>query len=154
MKRTRIIIVLLLTVATVHGTQPFAGAQATSVGGLWSGTTLVTECDFSTGRCNAQNKITLNLTQQNNRVTGNYTCAYGTMICRHGGADNTATIISGRIAGSQIRLSLMFPADGSNCYYFGLLTSATDMHGTYMCYNGGADLLEEGTWDVTHASNQ
>jgi hypothetical protein len=118
------------------------------VNGLWSGTTLVTPCYFiSSGRCNAQNKITLKLTQQNNRIVGNHTCAYGTMICRHGGADNTGKVISGRISGNQIRLSLMIPSDGSNCYYNGMLRSPTTMHGAYMCYNG-ADLVKEGIWDV------
>ncbi|MBV8454723.1 MAG: hypothetical protein JOZ29_21000 [Deltaproteobacteria bacterium] len=131
-----------------------ASAQATNVSGLWSGTTLVTPCAFAlSGRCNAQNKITLQLTDQNSQITGNYTCAYGTMNCRHGGADNTGTVVWSRVSGNQIRLNLMIPADVSNCYYNGMLTSATKMHGTYMCYNGGA-LVEEGIWDVKRASGQ
>jgi hypothetical protein len=146
-KRSGTIITLLLMVAIVHVTRVPAGAQTTNVSGLWSGTSLVTPCYFAGGRCNAVNKITLKLTQQNNRLTGSYTCAFGTMICRHGGADNTGKVVSGRIADNQIRLSVIIPADVSNCYYNGLLTSATTMRGTYMCFNGG-DLVEEGTWDV------
>jgi hypothetical protein len=92
----------------------------------------------------------LQLTQQNNRLKGNYTCAFGTMICRHGGADNTGSVVSGRISENQIRLSVMIPADVSHCYYSGVI-SATTMHGTYMCFNGG-DLVEEGTWDVKRLS--
>jgi hypothetical protein len=131
-----------------------ANAQATNVSGLWSGTTLVTPCAFALGgRCNAQNKIALNLTQQSNRIRGSYTCAYGTMICRNGGADNAGKIVSGRVAGNQIRLSISIPADTSICYYNGTLTSATAIHGTYMCFNTG-DLVEEGVWDVKHASGQ
>ena len=146
-------ILLILTVATIHVMKLPAGAQATSVSGLWSGTTLVTPCGFSGGRCNAQNKITLKLTEQDSGITGNYTCAYGTMICRKGGADNMGKIVWGRTAGNQIRLSLMIPADVSNCYYNGIRTSATTMRGTYMCFNGGA-LVEEGIWNVKLASGQ
>jgi hypothetical protein len=131
-----------------------ASAQAANVSRLWSGTTLVTPCAFAlSGRCNAENKITLKLTDQNNQITGNYTCAYGTMVCRNGGADNTGTIAQGRVSGDQMRLNLMIPADGSNCYCNGILRSAAKIHGTYMCFNGGA-LVEEGTWDVKLTSGQ
>jgi hypothetical protein len=147
-------IAVFVMVATALTMNVPANAQATNESGLWSGTTLVTPCAFATtGRCNAQNKITLNLTQQNNRITGSYTCAYGTMICRNGGADNAGRVVAGRVAGNQIRLTISIPADTSICYYNGTLTSATAIHGTYMCYNTG-DLVEEGTWDVKHASGQ
>jgi len=132
----------------------FASAQAATVGGLWSGTTLVTPCDFAgSGRCNAQNKITLSLTQNAKRITGNYSCAFGTMICRNGGADDSGKIVSGRMVNNQVRLSIVIPADTSNCYYNGILTSAKTIHGTYMCFNGG-DLVEEGIWDVKRTSDQ
>jgi hypothetical protein len=154
MRRLSIVIAFFVPVATILTTKLLVTAQATNVSGLWSGTTLVTPCGFAlSGRCNAQNKITLNLTQQNNRITGSYTCAYGTMICRNGGADNTGKVVSGRAAGNQIRLSISIPADTSICYYNGMLTSTTAMYGTYMCFNSG-DLVEEGTWDVKHASGQ
>jgi hypothetical protein len=145
------ILMALLTGVTISATSLSANAQATNVSGLWSGTTLVTPCDFSGGRCNAQNKITLKLAQEYNRITGSYACGYGTMICRHGGADNTGKIVWGRTSDDQIRLSLMIPADVSHCYYNGMLKSPTIMHGTYMCYNGG-ELVEEGIWDVKLAS--
>ena len=154
MKRFPIVTTLLLTVATIYGTNVSPASPATNVSGLWSGTTLVTPCAFATsGRCNAQNKITLQLTDQNSQITGNYTCAYGNMICRNGGADNTGTVVWSRISGDQMRLNLMIPADGSNCYYNGMLPSANTMHGAYMCYNGSA-LVEEGVWDVKRASGQ
>jgi hypothetical protein len=154
MKRVTILIAVILTVATIHITKVTASAQATNVSGVWSGTTLVTPCAFAlSGRCNAENKITLKLMDQNNQITGKYTCAYGTMVCRNGGADNTGTVAWGRISGKLIRLNLAIPADASNCYYNGMLTSAAKIHGTYMCFNAGA-LVEEGTWDVMHASGQ
>ena len=152
MKRFPIVITIFLIVATICVTSVSATAQASNVSGLWSGTTLVTPCDFaSSGRCNAENKITLELTQQNNRITGTYTCTTGTMVCRNGGADNTGNVQWGRISSNLIRHSLTIPADGSNCYYNGMLASASTMHGSYMCYNG-ASLVEEGTWNVMRAS--
>src|SRR6516225_11279627 len=142
------IIVFLLTLATMLTAWMKADAQTASVTGLWSGTTLVTPCDFAmSGRCNAQNNITLKLAQQNNKITGKYTCATGTMVCRNGGADSTGSVQWGRMSGKLIRLSLIIPADVSNCYYNGRLASASAMQGTYMCMNGGA-LVEEGTWNV------
>lgn len=154
MKRFTILIALFLILAAIHVTKIPASAQATNVTGLWSGTTLVTPCDFAiSGRCNAQNNITLKLAQQNSQITGSYTCATGTMICRNGGADNTGNVQWGRISGNLIRLSLIIPADASNCYYNGMLASANAMHGTYMCFNGGA-MVEEGTWDVKLTSGQ
>ena len=154
MKYFTIVVTLSVIVATALTINVPANAQATNVSGLWSGTTLVTPCAFAlSGRCNAQNKITLNLTQQSNHITGSYTCAYGTMVCRNGGADNTGTVAWGRISGNLMRLNLTIPADASNCYYNGMLVSATAMHGTYMCYNGGA-LVEEGTWSVKRASGK
>jgi hypothetical protein len=154
LKCSTIGLAIFVTMAAALALNVPANAQATNVSGPWLGTTLVTPCAFAlSGRCNAQNKITLNLTQQNNRVTGSYTCAYGTMICRNGGADNAGKVVSSRVAGNQIRLSISIPADTSICYYNGMLTSTTAMYGTYMCFNSG-DLVEEGTWDVKHASGQ
>ena len=153
-KRPTILFGLFLIQAAILATKVPASAQATSLNGLWSGTTLVTPCDFAlSGRCNAQNNITLKLAQQNNQITGSYTCTTGTMVCRNGGADNMGTVQWGRISGKFIRLSLIIPADTSNCYYNGMLTSANAMHGTHMCFNGGA-MVEEGTWNVKLASGQ
>jgi hypothetical protein len=129
-------------------------AQATNVAGYWSGMTRVTPpCGFSSGRCNAVNKITFSLRQKGKRLKGKYTCAYGTLNCRNGDADNTGKVVSGRVSGNQLRLSVVLPADVSNCYYNGMLTSPTTIHGGYSCYQGGA-LLEEGVWDVTQAPAQ
>ena len=154
MTRSTTVIALFVTVAIAFTVNVPANAQTANVSGVWSGTTLVTPCDFAlSGRCNAQNNITLTLMQQNNQVTGNYTCATGTMVCRDGGADNTGKVQWGRISRNLIRLSLIIPADVSNCYYNGMLASANAMHGTYMCFNGGS-LVEEGTWNVKRAPGQ
>jgi hypothetical protein len=129
-------------------------AQPADVSGLWSGTTRVTPpCSFNSGRCNAVNNITFTFRQSGGRLKGKFTCAYGNMICRNGGADNTGKIVSGKIVGDQIRISVLVPADVSNCYYNGVFTSATSVRGAYSCYQG-AELLEEGMWMASRAAGQ
>jgi hypothetical protein len=99
------------------------------------------------------NNITLTLKQEGDQIKGKYTCAYGNLNCRNGGSDDTGKIVSGRISGNEIRLSIIIPADVSNCYYNGRLTSPTTIRGAYSCYQGGG-LREQGMWDVTQASAQ
>ncbi len=127
-----------------------AGAQNVSnVAGLWSGTTRVLPpCLFTAGRCDAVNNITFRFTQNGNRIKGKFTCAYGNMICRNGGADSYGKIVSGKIAGNQIRLTVVLPADVSNCFYSGVFTSPNAVRGAYSCYQGG-ELIEEGIWNAT-----
>jgi hypothetical protein len=126
-----------------------ARAQTPGASGLWSGTTRVTPpCAFSSGRCNAVNNITFTLRQKGDRIKGKFTCAYGNLNCRNGGADSTGKVVSGRISGNDIRLSVVVPADVSNCYYNGAFTSANAIRGGYSCYEGG-ELLEEGMWQAT-----
>ena len=154
MKRCLPLVVLPCALATIFSAAGACHAQATKVAGFWSGTTRVTPCVFSpSDRCNAVNNITLTLTQRGDRIKGKYTCAYGNLNCRNGGSDDTGKIVSGRISGNEIRFSVIIPADVSNCYYGGMLTSPTAIHGVYSCYQGG-ELLEEGIWDVTQASAQ
>lgn len=149
--RPAVVLAALLVIAAT-GVSYAQGASATNVSGYWAGTTRVTPpCSFSSGRCNAVNKITFRFAQKGDRIKGKFTCAYGNMICRSGGMDTTGKIVSGRIAENQIRLSVVVPNDVSNCYYNGMLTSATTIHGAYSCYQGG-DLLEEGVFDLASKS--
>jgi hypothetical protein len=146
------VLVIALAIAGNPGVSRAQGASQTDVSGLWSGTLRVTPpCGFSTGRCEAINKITFTFVQHGDHLKGKYTCATGTMICRNGGADNTGKIVSGRVVENQIRISVVVPSDVSNCYYNGILTSATTARGAYNCYNGG-ELVEEGMWNVTRNS--
>jgi hypothetical protein len=152
-KRPRFVFILVAIHASA-GPSYAQGTSATDVSGNWSGTTRVTPpCGFSSGRCNAVNNITFAFKFKGDRLKGKYTCAYGNLICRNGGADNTGKVVSGRVSGDQIRLSVVLPSDVSNCYYNGLLTSPTTIHGGYMCYQGG-ELVEEGIWDVKRASGE
>lgn len=146
--RTAIFVIL----AALLGAAGQAGAQPAGASGLWSGTTRVMPpCAFSSGRCNAINNITFTFKPTGARIKGKFTCAYGTFICRNGGADNVGKIVSGKVVGNQIRLSVVVPADVSNCYYNGVFTSPNTIHGAYSCYQGG-ELLEEGVWDVSRGS--
>jgi hypothetical protein len=145
-------IAFLLTLAVALSAAGPLHAQTTDVSGLWSGTTRVTPpCSFSSGRCNAVNKVTFTFKQKGDRIKGKFTCAYGNLICRNGGADNTGKIVSGRIVGNQLRLSVVVPSDVSNCYYNGQFTSPNTVRGGYSCYQGG-ELLEEGMWEVNRGS--
>jgi hypothetical protein len=151
MKRTLQRLSFLVCLGSVNGMLGSAAAQMTNVSGLWSGTTRVTPpCAFSSGRCDAVNNITLAL-KQGYRIKGNYTCSYGNMSCRNGGFDTAGKVVSGRISGEEVRLSVVISADASNCYYNGRLTSPTNMRGGYSCYQGG-ELVEEGMWNVTRGS--
>ncbi|HEY2104564.1 MAG TPA: hypothetical protein VGH29_02185 [Candidatus Binataceae bacterium] len=152
MRRSLVLAAFFLTLAAIFSAAGAARAQTPDVAGLWSGTTRVTPpCSFSSGRCNAVNNVTFTLRLKGDRIKGKFTCAYGNLICRNGGADNTGKVVSGRQSGNQIRLSVVLPADVSNCYYNGMFTSADAIRGSYMCYQGG-ELLEEGVFDLKRAS--
>lgn len=151
MRRSLAPAALFLILAAIFSAAGPACAQTPSVAGMWSGTTRVTPpCSFSSGRCNAVNNVTFAMRLSGNRIKGKFTCAYGNLICRNGGADSTGKIVSGRVSGNQIRLTVVLPADVSNCYYSGVFTSPNAIRGSYMCYQGG-ELLEEGMWDVKRA---
>jgi hypothetical protein len=132
---------------------PKEGPATADVSGVWAGTIRVTPCDMlgSNGRCNAVNNITFTLNQDGSQLNGKYSCALGNMICRHGGADDSGNINAGSISGNQLNLSVMVPADVSNCYYNGSTTSSNQANGVYMCYQGGL-LVEQGVWSVERRS--
>ena len=149
------LIVVVFTCLVIHVSGERSYAKGTSAAGgadVWTGTTRVTPCAFSTGRCDAVNNITLSLAPNGNQIKGKFICAYGNLNCRNGGADNTGEIISGKISGNLIRFSVLVPADVSRCYYNGKLTSSTTIHGAYACYQGGG-LLEQGVFDLTRSSS-
>ena len=154
MKRFLSLIVLAFTCLAIQVSAARSYAKGTSVAGgvdIWTGTTRVTPCFFSTARCNAVNNVTFSFAPKGDEIKGRFTCAYGTLNCRNGGADNTGKIVSGRVSGNLIRFSVIVPADVSNCYYNGRLTSSTTIHGGYACYQGGG-LLEQGVFDLTKYS--
>ncbi len=129
--------------------QPAAG-QPDSFSGLWTGTLRVIPCTMllDRSRCGAVNNITFGIIVDNSKVSGHYTCAIGTQICRNGNADNTGKIVSGTVSGSNIRFSVIVSADVSNCNYNGFSPSPGKMRGAYSCYQGGG-LVEQGSFELT-----
>jgi hypothetical protein len=123
------------------------------LGGLWTGTITVTPCELARERCNAVNNVTFALTQYGSQLIGNYTCAAGSMSCRHGGADDSGKIAAGSVSGNRINLAVKMPADTSDCYYSGAATAPSEASGVYMCYRGGR-LIEEGNWNLVRQSSE
>ena len=152
MKRFVPVILLALTCMAIQVSAERSYANGNAGADVWTGTTRVTPCFFPTGRCNAVNNVTFSFAPKGDEIKGSFTCAYGTLNCRNGGADDTGKIVSGRVSGNLIRFSVIVPADVSNCYYNGRLTSSTTIHGGYSCYQGGG-LLEQGVFDLTKSGD-
>ena len=115
----------------------------------WIGTTeagcgaLVT----NPARCGAVQNITLTLMEQGSKISGSYTCAFGTQNCR--GMQTAGKIISGSLSGERIEFAVLTP-DGSTCRYTGLLEHDSG-RGAYNC-KGGTRLGERGSWRIQRSS--
>ncbi len=119
--------------------------------GTWTGTLRVTPCMATLrdrSRCGAVNNITFTIVEDGSEVSGHYTCAVGTAICRNGNDAKNGKITSGRVSGKQIRFSVLVPSDVSNCNYTGYSSEPGTMRGGYSCYQGGG-LIEQGMFQVT-----
>ncbi len=130
---------------------PAPQVATAEVGGLWTGQMRVTPCDVGSVRCNAVNNIRFVLSQYGSQLTGSYACAAGNMSCRHGGADDSGKIVAGSVSGNQVNLAVRLPADLSDCYYSGTVTSPMQANGNYVCYRGGR-MIEEGVWSALRQS--
>ncbi len=137
-----------------HATLPSgAAAEQTAADqsgytGLWAGTS-VTNCmplQPEARRCNAVVKITLQIFQQGSTLTGHYTCAMGTMVCRD--SNNTGTIANGTVRGRSVGMRVMMP-DGSSCLFNGRPASdnSNRLTGSYFCMQGGG-YIEQGRFQV------
>jgi hypothetical protein len=124
--------------------------QESDFTGLWEGTStsacLPLQPDAS--RCNAVQKITLQLFQEGSRLTGHYTCAPGNMVCRD--SNTTGTIADGKVRASGVDWRVMLP-DGSSCLFNGRPsqgnTAARKLTGSYFCMQGGG-YIEKGRFQV------
>ncbi len=141
--------VISFVIVTAAGAQP-APAQPAGFTGIWKGTLRVMPSIAlrDRGRTGAVNNITFTIIQDDSKVSGHYTCAIGTQICRNGNADSTGKIVSGTASGNNIRFSVIVQADVSNCQYSGVSTSPGQMRGGYTCYQGGG-FIEQGNFEVT-----
>ena len=143
-----------LIVATVTATAIPAKAQTSAppagFTGIWKGTLRVTCLSMmpDRSRCGAINNITFTIIEDGSQVSGHYTCAIGTVICRNGNDAKTGQITSGKVDGKNIRFSVVVPSDVSSCNYSGYSPGSGSMRGGYSCYQGGG-LIEQGTFEVT-----
>lgn len=120
--------------------------------GVWKGKS-IEACELnllgsqSPGRCNAIEKITFNLKQAGDKLSGTYNCEYGTMVCRD--EAHNGHIMYGSVRGDALSFTILLPSDGSSCTFDGRYGSEK-MTGSYTCYQGGG-LVDQGSWQVTQA---
>jgi hypothetical protein len=114
------------------------------VTGYWNGVSVsacIGDTTANPGRCHAEQNITLTMLQQGDAITGFYTCAYGTEICRN--LDETGVIRNGEMIGRRLRMRVML-GDGSMCFFTGI-PKASVLEGNYSCLQGGG-LVERGAF--------
>jgi hypothetical protein len=142
-----LVLVTIIAAAVPAETQTAAPPGFT---GVWKGTLRVTCLPMmrDRSRCGAVNDITFTIIMDGSQVSGHYTCAIGTAICRNGNDAKTGKIVSGRADAKNIRFSVMVPSDVSSCSYSGYGPEPGIMRGGYSCYQGGG-LIEQGTFEVS-----
>jgi hypothetical protein len=144
----------MMLAGVIGGASPAAAqtpAEPAGFTGIWKGTLRVTPCGMmqrDRNRCGAVNNITFTIVQDGSNVSGHYTCAIGTAMCRNGNDAKSGKITSGTANGKNIRFSVLVPSDVSNCNYSGHSPSSGQMRGGYSCYQGGG-LVEQGMFEVT-----
>ncbi len=91
-------------------------ATSRNVSGVWEGTGLTdcTEFQEEPHRCNAVVNVTLTMLQEQERVTGFYRCATGTVMCRR--LLETGVIKAGSMTGRLLRFRVMLE-DGESCIF-------------------------------------
>jgi hypothetical protein len=139
---------LVLAVALSPALARAAGSAPENYTSHWAGTTqagcggLVT----NPARCGAIQNITLTLVQQGSKITGSYTCAFGTQNCRS--VQDVGKIISGSLRGEQLEFAVLTP-DAVTCRYTGLLKHDSGK-GAYNCKGGRFG--ERGSWRIHRSS--
>jgi hypothetical protein len=123
-----------------------AASPAGKMIGVWEGTTLAS-CSVSLlpDRCNAQQKVKITVLEgDNGKLTGFYSCAYGTQNCFH--MNETGKVVAATITGQQVMMRVRMP-DGLSYIFNGRVTGER-VNGGYTATSGGA-LLERGNWRAT-----
>jgi len=130
--------------ASASTSDPAASADP-GVSGVWQGESIANcEGDPSDpGRCNAEQKITLTMFQQHDRITGFYKCAFGNQLCRH--LDETGLIRDGTLKYTRLTFRVMLE-DGSMCLFTGR-PAANEFEGGYECLQGGV-IIEQGIFQT------
>jgi hypothetical protein len=153
---TGILLATLLSLTACSARATPMEKPAIDLSGMWQGEIRVLPCSpgmpAEIGRCDAVNRITFSLHQSDSAVTGDYRCAIGTTVCRSANTTERGTLIDGSVSGRNVTLRVMLPGDVSSCLYNGL-DSATQIGGSYRCYQGGG-LVETGQWLVRRGSGE
>jgi hypothetical protein len=145
---TGLMVILILSVAGCAASLALQ-RPAFDMTGVWKGQLRVVPCSPSyteVGRCNAVNNITFSLRQTGNKLSGDYSCQFGTYVCRDANTTDRGTIMYGWLSGRAVTLRVMIPGDVSSCLFTGR-ASEEQVVGGYACYQGGA-LVEIGNWQV------
>jgi hypothetical protein len=136
-----VVAICLAAAAKISATEP-------SVAGRWTGTSKV-RCGTlrsSPQRCNAVQSISFDLTQTGSKISGEYTCAFGTQDCI--GLAHKGTVTEGTISGLTLQFAVNL-GNGSTCRFKGGLKQ-DEIQGSYS-YRG-VTAPEHGTWRVHRAS--
>jgi hypothetical protein len=122
-----------------------AAAEPPDISGIWEGSSQA-YCGAGTAasRCNAVQKITLDLRQEGNTIKGSYKCAYGNLVCRN--LNTTGKIVSGDYRPPNAMIRILMP-DASTCRFTGRFESKGGS-GAYVCYYGSKP-VERGMWRVS-----
>ena len=151
-----ILIAILLSLTACSARATPVDRPAIDLSGVWQGEIRVLPCSPGIppelGRCDAVNRITFNLQQSDTAVTGNYRCSIGTTVCRSENTTERGRLIDGSVSGRNVTLRVLLPGDLSSCLYNGV-DSATQIGGSYRCYQGGG-LVETGQWSVHRGSSE
>jgi hypothetical protein len=145
-----------LAACSATATAP-AEKAAIDLTGVWQGEIRVIPCaagmlSTEIGRCNAVNRITFFLRQNDSSLTGDYRCGIGTMVCRDANITDRGTVANGQVSGRNVTMRVILPGDLSSCLYNGS-GSAGEMRGGYRCYQGGG-LVEVGVWQVSRGAGE
>jgi len=131
--------------AAAPGAQTASAADTESgFAGVWQGATLAScgALAHQPGRCNAEQVVTITLVPgPGTKLTGRYTCAYGSVDCFH--ANTTGRVMDVSIVGARMNVRVIMP-DATSCIYTGINVNQT-INGGYTCYQGGG-LIEQGSW--------
>jgi hypothetical protein len=140
--KTALAFLLVGFVTTIAPLRQALADQTASLNGNWSGTTKV-RCGSQLSaqeRCNAYQHISFRLIQEGSKISGTYSCAFGTQPCL--GLNESGNITGGSYDGKNLLLNIDM-GNGSTCRFTGSLADDKGQ-GSYRCKGNGA--AEQGTW--------
>jgi hypothetical protein len=140
-------IATLLVVLLIAWSTTVQGGQSTDIGGKWAGTSKV-RCggrQNRPGRCNALQNITFDFQQEGSKVSGTYTCAFGTQDCL--GLHEHGKLVGGSYEGKELIVTVDM-GTGATCQFKGGVRAA-EGQGSYSCRGSGG--AEHGTWRIHRA---